>query len=174
MIELRYFKQSDFQQLIDWIDTKEFLLQFSGPNLRFPLNNEQLENYLMSANEEGAKSFIYAIIEKQSKKVIGHISLSKVDYEKRTARISKVLLGDPNSRGKGLCPLVIGEILKVAFDDLNLQKVGLVVFDFNTSAIACYEKAGFIKEHFMKDARKIGDEYWSLYEMSLLKEDWHN
>ena len=173
MIELRYFQQSDFQQLIEWIDTPEFLLQFAGPNLNFPLNNEQLENYLMSANEEGSKSFIYAIMDKQSKKVIGHISLSKIDYEKKSARISKVLLGDPNSRGKGLCPLVINEVLKIAFNDLNLQKVGLVVFDFNTSAIACYEKVGFTKEHFMKDVRKMGDEYWSLYEMTLLKKDWN-
>lgn len=173
MIELRYFQQADFQQLIDWIDTPEFLLQFSGPNLRFPLNNEQLENYLMSANEEGAASFIYAIMDKHSQKVIGHISLSKIDYEKKSARISKVLIGDPDSRGKGLCPLIVNEVLKIAFDDLNLQKVGLVVFDFNTSAIACYEKVGFIKEHFTKDARKIGDEYWSLFEMTLSKKDWN-
>jgi RimJ/RimL family protein N-acetyltransferase len=64
------------------------------------------------------------------------------------------------------------EILKVAFDELNLHRVSLGVFDFNLSAIACYEKAGFIKEGLLRDARKNDDEYWNLWEMSILEDEW--
>ncbi len=58
----------------------------------------------------------------------------------------------------------LGEILKVAFDELHLHRVSLGVFDFNSSAIACYEKAGFKKESLRRESRKIGEEYWSLWE----------
>ncbi|SFM08141.1 hypothetical protein SAMN04487943_107185 [Gracilibacillus orientalis] len=33
MIKLRFFERSDFQRLINWIETLEFLLQWGGPNL---------------------------------------------------------------------------------------------------------------------------------------------
>ena len=49
------------------------------------------------------------------------------------------------------------EILKIAFDELQLHRVSLGVFDFNHSAIACYEKVGFVKEGLLRDARKMGD-----------------
>ncbi len=67
---------------------------------------------------------------------------------------------------------MIEEILKIAFKELNLHRVSLGVFDFNYSAIACYEKAGFIKEGLLRDARKTGNEYWSLWEMSILENEW--
>lgn len=63
-------------------------------------------------------------------------------------------------------------ILKVAFEELNLHRVSLGVFDFNVSAIACYEKAGFTKEGLLRDSRKNGDEYWNLWEMSILENEW--
>ncbi len=66
------------------------------------------------------------------------------------------------------------EVLIVAFEQLDLHSVSLGVFDFNTSAIVCYERVGFVKERLLRDARKIGDEYWNLWEMSILKHEWFN
>jgi RimJ/RimL family protein N-acetyltransferase len=67
---------------------------------------------------------------------------------------------------------MIKEILNIAFDQLQLHRVSLGVFDFNISAITCYEKAGFIKEGLLRDSRKNDDEYWSLWEMSILENEW--
>ncbi len=67
---------------------------------------------------------------------------------------------------------MINKILYIAFDGLGLHRVSMGVFDFNASAIRCYEKAGFIKEGLLRDARKHGDEYWSLWEMIILEDEW--
>lgn len=48
----------------------------------------------------------------------------------------------------------------------------LGVFDFNTPAIHCYEKVGFVKEGMLRDARKNGDNYWNLIEMGILEDEW--
>ncbi len=64
------------------------------------------------------------------------------------------------------------EILKIAFEDLHLHRVSLGVYDFNAPAIACYEKAGFKKEGLLRDSAKIGDEYWSSWEMSIIENEW--
>jgi RimJ/RimL family protein N-acetyltransferase len=172
MIELKYFETSDFQQLTSWIETPEFLLQWGGTNFSFPLNEEQLENYLKDANKGDSNALVYSVINKETGAVIGHISLGKIDRNNKSARVGRVLVGDKSVRGKGIGQQMMTEILKVAFDELNLHRVSLGVFDFNSSAIACYEKSGFVKEGLLRDAGKMDDEYWNLWEMSILENEW--
>lgn len=174
MIELQYFERSDFQQLISWIDSPQFLLQWSGPAFDYPLTEEQLEKYIENANKEESDTLVYKVIDQETGDVIGHISLGKIDRKNNSARIGKVLVGNQDVRGKGIGQQMIKAILKIAFDQLHLHRVSLGVFDFNTSAIACYEKAGFIKEGLHRDSSKNEDEYWSLWEMSMLEDEWLN
>jgi RimJ/RimL family protein N-acetyltransferase len=172
MIKLRFFERSDFQQLINWIETPNFLLEWGGPNFSFPLTEQQLEDYLKGANTDNSLIMIYSVIDNETGDVVGHISLGNIDRKNKSARVGKVLVGDKNVRGKGIGERLMKEILKVAFDELKLHRVSLGVFDFNAPAISCYEKAGFIKEGLHRDSRKIGDEYWSLWEMSILENEW--
>jgi RimJ/RimL family protein N-acetyltransferase len=172
MIELKYFERSDFKQLINWIDSPEFLLQWGGPEFDYPLNESQLEKYIENANNDTSDTLVYKVIHKETGNVIGHISLGKIDRKNKSARIGKVLVGDKNMRGQGIGQLMVKEILKIAFEELKLHRVSLGVFDFNKSAIACYEKVGFKKEGLLRDCGKIGNEYWSLWEMSILENEW--
>lgn len=172
MVKLKYFERIDFKQLIDWIDSPQFLLQWGGPAFAYPLTENQLEKYIENANNENSDTLIYKVTDNETGNVIGHISLGKIDRINKSARVGKVLVGDKSVRGKGVGKLLMKEILKVAFDELNLHRVSLGVFDFNLSAIACYEKAGFIKEGLLRDSRKNDDEYWNLWEMSILENEW--
>jgi RimJ/RimL family protein N-acetyltransferase len=168
MIELKNFERSDFKQLIDWIDTAPFMIQWSGSQFEFPLTDDQLEKYIQDENSRA-----YKVIYKESCKVIGHISLGRMDKRNQSARIGKVLVGDKKVRGIGIGQQMITEILKIAFNELHLHRVSLGVFDFNNAAIACYEKAGFTKEGLLRDSTKNDDEYWSMWEMSILEKEWH-
>lgn len=93
---------------------------------------------------------MYKVINKETSSVISHISLGKIDRKNKSARVGKVLVGDKNIREKGIGQLMMSEILKISFDQLNLHRVSLGVFDFNTSAIACYEKVGFKKRDYLE------------------------
>ncbi|KKI92702.1 aminoglycoside adenylyltransferase [Bacillus sp. SA1-12] len=172
MIELKYFERSDFKQLINWIDSPQFLLQWGGPAFEYPLTADQLEKYIENANNDYSDTLVYKVMDSETGDVIGHISLGKIDRKNKSARVGKVLVGDKNVRGKGIGQLMIKEILKIAFEKHKLHRVGLGVFDFNVSAIACYEKAGFIKEGLLRDTGKNGEEYWNQWEMSILENEW--
>ncbi|MBU9724240.1 MULTISPECIES: GNAT family N-acetyltransferase [Bacillaceae] len=172
-IKLRYFAPKDFSQLISWIDSPEFLLQWGGTQFRFPLDDHQLESYLREGEPKDDPSrLIYSVEEAETGKVIGHISLGKIDQRNKSARIGKVLVGDPSVRGKGIGEKMMKAILEIAFKELHLHRVSLGVFEHNAAAIACYEKVGFVKEGLLRDKCKIGDEYWSLWEMSMLLHEW--
>ena len=172
LIQLQKFEKSDIRQLIGWIGSPAFLLQWAGSAFHYPLTETQLESYIENANRKEADLYIYKVVEQETDKVIGHISLGRIDRKHRSARIGKVLVGERDVRGKGIGGQMIAEVLKFAFDELKLHRVCLGVFDFNTSAIACYEKAGFVKEGLLRDCRKNGDEYWRMWEMSILEREW--
>ncbi len=104
--------------------------------------------------------------------MIGHISLGRVDRVNKSARIGKVLVGSSQYRGKGIGAEMVKAVLAIAFEEMQLHKVTLGVFDFNASAIRCYEKVGFVQEGLLRDARKNGDEYWNLIEMGILEDEW--
>ncbi|WP_117168016.1 GNAT family N-acetyltransferase [Paraliobacillus sediminis] len=175
MIRLEYFTAEDFEQLIEWNTgtSSAFLLQWAGPTFTYPLTKKQLVSYLEDSNQQDATNLIYKVIDVESDKTIGHISLGKIDYTNKSARIGKVLVGDTSMRGKGIGELMIKAIVKVGFGDLHLHRLSLGVFDFNKSAISCYKKVGFQIEGLLRDYRKINDQYWSIYEMSILEEEWH-
>ncbi|HBQ95181.1 MAG: GNAT family N-acetyltransferase [Firmicutes bacterium] len=172
MVELQYFERSDFGQLIEWIKSPEFLLQWGGPGFIYPLDERQLEQYISAANKPDATSLVYRVLDTQSGKVVGHISLGQIDRKNQSARIGKVLVGDPSMRGRGIGQCMMKAILKIAFESLKLHRVSLGVFDFNKSAIATYEKVGFTLEGVLRDCRKIDGEYWNICEMSILAHEW--
>ncbi|MGH0429700.1 GNAT family N-acetyltransferase [Bacillus hominis] len=172
MIKLEKFTRSDFKQLINWIDSEEFLIQWSGNAFIYPLNEKQLERYTRNANYENANTLAFKVIDEETAKVIGHISLGQIDNINKSARIGKVLVGDTNMRGRSIGKQMMKSVLHIAFHELKLHRVTLGVFDFNTSAIACYEKLGFVKEGLLREARKVGDTYWNLWKMSMLEYEW--
>ncbi len=172
MLTLVRFIEDDYSTLINWIDSPRLLLQWSGPHFQFPLTHEQLDRYTDGANTIEGKKYIFKCVENNGT-TIGHISLDRIDKYNGSARIGKVLIGAQNVRGKGYGEMMIRGILQFAFQELELHKVTLGVFDFNKGAIRCYEKCGFQIEGLLRDHRKFREgEFWSMYEMGILNEEW--
>lgn len=80
VIKLVPFKRSDFKQLINWINSEEFLIQWSGNAFTYPLNEQQLEKYTECAN-----TLAFKIMDEETKAVIGHISLGQIDNLNKSA-----------------------------------------------------------------------------------------
>ncbi|HDR3343586.1 TPA: GNAT family N-acetyltransferase [Bacillus cereus] len=167
VIKLESFKKSDFKQLINWINSQEFLIQWSGNAFTFPLDEQQLEKYIESAN-----TLAFKVVDEETSDVIGHISLGQIDNINKSARIGKVLVGNTKIRGRSIGKHMMKAVLHIAFDELKLHRVTLGVYDFNTSAISCYEKIGFVKEGLLRESKRVGETYWNLWEMSMLEYEW--
>ncbi|PGP42760.1 GNAT family N-acetyltransferase [Bacillus thuringiensis] len=167
VIKLKTFKKSDFKQLINWINSEEFLIQWSGNAFTFPLDEQQLEKYIESAN-----TLAFKVVDEETSDVIGHISLGQIDNINKSARIGKVLVGNTKMGGRSIGKHMMKAVLHIAFDELKLHRVTLGVYDFNISAISCYEKIGFVKEGLLREAKRVGETYWNLWEMSMLEYEW--
>lgn len=171
MIKLELMKREDLEKILLWNKDKDedYLLQWAGPIYNYPLTLKQLEDNLSNANKENSETFIYKIILQPDNQVIGTIELRKVD--EKIGKICRFLI-DENYTGKGIGTQAIEEVLHLGFEKLGYEKITLGVFDFNSGAIKCYEKVGFVKEEFKEKARKSAKGYWNLYNMGISKGKW--
>jgi len=83
---------------------------------------------------------LYKIVHEDN--MIGTIELMNIDFEAKTAKVGRFLL-KPEFTGKGYGTEALSELIMFVFNNFRLKKVGLTVFDFNKSALRCYEKVGF-------------------------------
>lgn len=169
---LRYTSPADFEQLKRWSPSAEYLKQWAGPSFRYPLDEEQLKHYIEGSNHPAeSESLIYSAIHSATGKVIGHISLSAIDRENHSARISRVLV-DPEFQGRGAGTAMVKEVLRISFDALRLHRVSLGVFEFNTAALKIYEACGFRREGNKRESALFNGQYVDCIELSLLDREW--
>jgi RimJ/RimL family protein N-acetyltransferase len=173
MIQLHYFTAADFDQLIQWIDTESLLINWSGSLFSFPLTHSSMEWYIRNTNDlETADALIYKAVDSSTGETIGHISLGGISRKNKSARISRVLIGNSANKGKGYCKQMINEILKIGFDQMQLHRISLGVYDYNTAALKCYQSAGFSIEGTMREVLLHEGKWWSLIEMGILENEW--
>ncbi|CAN5770874.1 GNAT family protein [soil metagenome] len=163
MIKLEPFTEKDFEQVIEWVDSKELLITIAGTYFSFPLTSEQLHRYL-----KDKRSYSFNIVDADTEKVIGHAEL--VNMGNDVYKIDKLLIGDKEQRGKGIGEKVMQLLVQYAFDKLNASTVELNVFDWNTSAIRCYEKTGFKINPAKTAMFKVGDKEWVA--LNMIVENW--
>lgn len=173
MIKLEFFTKDDFEQLIQWIDTESLLISWSGSLFSFPLTQSSMEWYLRDTNDLNTSgALVYKAIETETGETIGHISLGGISRKNKSARISRVLIGNAANKGKGYCKQMITEVLKIGFDEMQLHRISLGVYDYNTAALKCYQAAGFSIEGTMREVLLHDGKWWSLIEMGILENEW--
>ncbi|MEO1627318.1 MAG: GNAT family protein [Bacteroidota bacterium] len=166
MLTIASLTLSDFHLLERWIKTEEALVQFAGPMFRFPLTIDQFESYL--ADHE--RSVFAAIWEEEGRREkIGLAELYDVSVDAN--KIARVLIGDPSARGKGLGAELIRRLVRHSFEMDEKEFVFLNVYDWNTSAIRCYQKVGFRKTNRPPKITCFAGKQWSAIEMGLKKSD---
>lgn len=172
MIVLQPFTEADFSQLIAWIDNERLLKEWSGGLFSFPLTEEKLRWYIEDTNDlEHSDAFVYKAVDTSTGQTVGHISLGSLSTTNKAARLTRVLVGS-TARGRGYCQAMIKAALAIGFDELKLHRISLGVYDFNQSAIHCYQRAGFQQEGTLRDVVRYEDGYWSLVEMGILEPEW--
>lgn len=163
MIRFEKFDNSDYDRLISWVNSAETLMQFAGPAFTFPLTHEQLDASLSDKNRIAFK------VVNTSNETIGH---AEVYVTSQSAYLGRILIGDVQLRGKGLGLQLVSSLLVYCFEVLQQSNVALNVFDWNTGAIRCYEKAGFQINPDKKAERKVNGKTWVALNMTITRQTW--
>ncbi len=170
-VTLRPFLTDDIPRLLQWFAdaSDEDILFWSGGRFTAPLDRYQLEKFLEERFVKGL-TYFYAI--EEDSRMIGAIALLRIDRENHMGRIGFVLVGEQKQRNRGVAGKAVALVLGIGFEQEQLHKVTLGVFENNYPAIQCYTKLGFRREGVLRDHRYLNGRYYNLVEMSILKSEW--
>lgn len=89
---------------------------------------------------------------------IGAISLENIKEHDRRASLS-IGIFDPAARDRGAGSEAVRLVLRFAFDQIDLHRVGLRVYAFNHRAIHVYERLGFVHEGVERECARVAGEW---------------
>lgn len=112
----------------------------------------------------------FVIVTIENDKMIGTISLEKIDRNHRTATLG-IFIGEAEYRGHGYGTEAIQLLLEYGFHYMNLNSIRLSVLECNPRAIACYKKCGFQEMGRWRKSKFINGKYYDTLYMDILKEE---
>ena len=120
----------DKQDIILWTNNKgvDFLQQWAGDALQYPLTMEQLDTLSHCFRIEAEGSFIGMI--------------QQIKVEENNIHIGRFLI-NPSLTGKGLGTEAMQLFIATLFEDKSVHSISLNVFDNNPIARGLYTKLGF-------------------------------
>jgi RimJ/RimL family protein N-acetyltransferase len=102
---------------------------------------------------------------------IGNTGLHDVDAVNRTAEFG-IVIGEKDYWNRGYGTKATKLTLRHGFENLNLNRIYLEVFETNPRAMKAYESAGFMREGILRQAIFKNSRYIDVILMSILQSEW--
>ncbi len=139
-LTLRPYQPSDAAVITSWLKSEYLMRQWCADRYeRYPVKPEDMNTY-HERYIDGQHS--RALTMTDGDDIVGYITLRTPADNHSEQRLGFVIVDD-SKRGCGLGKALVSMAVKYAYEELGAMKVSLGVFENNTSAIHCYEAAGF-------------------------------
>ena len=131
------------------------------------------ETYIERFNpgRESPNGVMFHLRTVEDDRLIGFVAIHSIEWNNQVGLLA-IGIGDPNYRGHGYGADALRLILRYAFDELNLHRVGLDVISNNTAAIRAYERAGFKQEGIQREAVCRDGQRHGRVIMGILRDEW--
>ena len=165
LVQLRPLEEGDLALLAEWRNDPAAFGWFASP-LQIAVSEQAAwyEGYRRDATQR------QWMIEDLTGAAIGTLALMHIDHHSQSAEVGRVLIGVPGARGRGYATAALNALIDYAFDELNLQRLSLVVFADNAAARQLYDRCGFVAEGLLQRAVWKAGTFRDLIPMALLRE----
>ncbi|MHA1720138.1 MAG: GNAT family N-acetyltransferase [Promethearchaeota archaeon] len=167
-VELGPLKKQYIPIYVKWFNDPEMLQYLT---MIKPMNLENEEEWYQNAIKNPNRVYFAILnIEGGRKILIGNCGV-EIDWRNRLGHLG-ITIGEKEYLGKGFGTEAMQLLVNYCFEDLNMHKVELKVYDFNTRAIKSYEKIGFKEEGILRQCHYVRGKYVDLIAMGILKNEW--
>ena len=160
MLNLRDFQMRDMPHLLQAIVDEKMLMQFAGPAYVFPLTAAQVVVDLHADNVRVFSMVTAADV------VVGHAQMQVLSD---SVLLRRILIWDGSWRGQGWGQHMVRQLLEVAFAMPEVKQARLNVFAWNTPAIRCYQRLGFVTSTEPAKTVSVAGETWQSVGMVCVK-----
>ena len=169
-VRLRAVERSDVSHFYDWVNDPEVTY---GMALYLPMStvDEQAWFERVTQRVQEEKPLAIEVRQDDGWRLIGNCGVFAVDWVNRLAELG-IMIGEKPDWNKGYGTEVMRVLLRHCFETLNLNRVFLRVYADNTRARRAYERAGFVEEGALRQARFKRGQYVDVVLMSVLRSEW--
>ncbi|WP_226545114.1 GNAT family N-acetyltransferase [Bacillus thuringiensis] len=168
-IKLSAIREVDAEVMAMWQEDSEYVRNVDT-DVAFPQSIQEIaSDGLLKGRRSNSVSFMLRTV--QDDRLIGFVAIHGIEWNNRAGLLA-IGIGDINDRGKGYGRETIHLILKYAFYELNLHRVGLDVISYNKAAIELYKKMCFQIEGCMREAVQRDGKCSDRIIMGILRDEW--
>ena len=153
-IYLRLMQVSDTEDIVRWRNSDGVRKNFI---YRAPFTQEGHLSWIKNQIEPGHVVQMM-ICEIADDRAVGSVYIRDIDRQNRKAEYG-IFIGEEQARGRGIGTAAAKLMLRYCFEEEKLHKVFLRAISTNEQAIRSYEKAGFVKEAYLKDDVFVDGEF---------------
>lgn len=166
-IYLRLMEEKDTDLIIKWRNSdsvrKNFIYQA-------PFTREGHENWVRTVIGTG-RAVQMMICELSGDRAVGSVYIRDIDREHSKAEYG-IFIGEESARGRGIGTAAARLMLDYCFGEAGLHRVYLRALSENVQAVRSYEKAGFVKEGYLRGDVRINGTYRDVVWMAVLEDGW--
>ena len=152
-----------------WDSDAEYSRQLHGRGIRL-MSIAQTEQEIVHDVTESPDEFYFGIYSLADKQLIGSCAIEPI-WSHRNAWVA-IGIGDRAYRGRGYGTDAMRLLIGFGFRELDLHRITLGVFSYNTRAIRSYEKAGFTREVVRRAALYRDGQRHDELTMGILRREW--
>lgn len=168
-VRLTAFEPRDLPVLARWYQDAGFMRLFDAEACE-PKTEAQLAGYI-EAQHKSKTAFVFAVRLLERDDLIGYLELDGIIWAQGTGWVS-IGFGNAIHRGQGYGTEAMRLLLHFAFGELNLRRVQLTVFSYNTAAIRLYEKLCFQREGTFREFLQRDGQLYDMVLYGLLRREW--
>lgn len=170
-VRLRAVERADIPNFVRWLNDSEVTENLL---IHSPLSTAMEEHWFDHQAEippESGQTMAIEVLENGEWIHVGNAGLHGVESVNRAAEFG-IFIGEKLYWNRGIGREAARLALKHGFEDLNLNRIYLYVYETNLRAIKAYESAGFIHEGILRQAVYKHGRYINVLLMSVLHSEW--
>lgn len=164
-IVLRLMNEEDAELIIKWRNTEFVRRNFIYRGL---FTRQGHENWIRTMVDTG-KVIQFIILRKTDDRPIGSVYLRDIDRTHKKAEYG-IFIGEEEALGKGYGTQAARMMIEYAFSREGLHKLMLRLLAENERARKSYEKAGFVREAYLKDEVFLDGRYQDVIYMAVIND----
>jgi len=163
---LRAFERDDAERCYRWMNDPNIVRTLKS---RYPIAFQNEIEWLERAMHAAATERYFAIERKDDRTHIGNASIHDIEWISRTAAFG-LFIGEPSAWNRGFGSDAIGTLVRFAFEEMNLRKLRINVFDYNERAKHVLETHGFVQEGQLRNEFYREGSYHDLMILSVFRD----
>lgn len=166
-IALTALHKEDLPHIVKWHQDATFLRLFDAVAAK-PKTLQDLEKWYEDTRNS-QNGYLFGVRDLKGE-LLGYVELDGILWNQRNGWLSIAIGGD--FQGQGYGKEAMETLLRFAFDELNLHRVQLTVFENNERAISLYESLGFTKEGAHREFLYRDGKSYDMLLYGLLRREW--